>query len=321
MAAKSEGPQPQHVLCESATKHDLKGVNPAISIAAKEGPVVMVYQHWKPGLHGIANGIYYCQGTLKDKKITWGTEQTLETEGCSFPKVSITNDGTAVLVYGKGTRCYYRTGQMQKNVFTWDPEQMIDEGAHPSVSVSDDKPHVVVVSFITNNHGYVRVGAVDQSAKKIVWKDDKHEVTADKLEDLTVAINQKMEAVVAYRTGMMVSTVHCKTGKVEGGQVVFTGEEAAKVKEVKGYYPSVSINKHGCILLIFEHMTPMRKIMAHCGVIKKGEVQWKGDTADNVDSGHKPSVSLTSSGEFVEVHESHLPVVDQSMFYRIGELQ
>ena len=59
-------------------------------------------------------------------------------------------------------------------------------------------------------------------------------------------------------------------------------------------------------------------------------VRWRGQVgssggmlqppADGIDSGHRPSVSLTEKGEFVEIHESYLPVVDQSMFYRIGKL-
>ena len=321
MATKQEKAEaiPKHVLCENAIKHDLKGVSPSIAVN-KDGCVVMVYQHWKPGLHGISQGIYFCVGTLKDKKITWEGEQTLETEGCSAPKVSIANDGTVVLVYGKGTRCYYRTGSMQKTSLTWDSEQMIDEGAQPSVSV--DKHHTVVIAFISNNHGYARVGTVDPSAKKIVWKDDKFELTPDKVEDLAIATNQNKGAVVAYRTGVMKSMVHCKYGKIDAGKVVFTGEATASdgEKELKGYYPTVSLNKNGRVLVVFEQLSPLRKVLAQCGVIERGGVQWKDEAPDSIDNGHRPSVSLTESGEFVEIHESHLPVVDQSMFYRIGQL-
>ena len=46
-----------------------------------------------------------------------------------------------------------------------------------------------------------------------------------------------------------------------------------------------------------------------------GGIQWRDEAADSIDNIHRPSVSLTESGKFVEIHESHLPVVDQSMFY------
>ena len=36
-----------------------------------------------------------------------------------------------------------------------------------------------------------------------------------------------------------------------------------------------------------------------------------GKAPDVIDNGHRPSVSLTEKGEFVEIHESHLPVVGQ----------
>ena len=56
-------------------------------------------------------------------------------------------------------------------------------------------------------------------------------------------------------------------------------------------------------------------------VERSGGVQWRDAAApDVIDNDHRPSVSLTEKGEFVEIHESHLPVVDQSMFYRIGQL-
>ena len=317
MATKQEKAEvtPKHVLCEPAIKHDLRGVSPSISLN-KEGSVVMVYQHWKPGLKGISHGIYYCQGTLKDKKITWGAEQTLETEGCSAPKVSIADNGTVVLVYGKGTRCYYRTGSVQKSAVSWDPEQMIDEGNHPCVSIADNR---VVVAFISNNHGYARVGAIDPSAKKITWKEDKFELTPDKVDDLAIAINKNNDVVVAYRTGLVKSMVHCKYGKIEGGLVTFT---AGVEKELKGYYPTIGFNKNGRILVVFEQLSPLRKIFAQYGEVEKsGGVQWRDAAApDVIDNGHRPSVSLTEKGEFVEIHESHLPVVDQSMFYRIGQL-
>ena len=315
--ATKEKPEatPKHVLCEPAIKHDLRGVIPSISLN-KEGSIIMVYQHWKPGLKGISHGIYYCQGTLKDKKITWGVEQTLETEGCSTPKVSVADNGTVVLVYGKGTRCYYRTGSVQKSGVSWDPEQMIDEGNQPCVSVADNR---VVVAFISNNHGYARVGAIDSSAKKIVWKEDKFELTPDKVDDLAIAINQNKDVMVAYRTGLVKSTVHCKYGKIEDGKVMFT---AGVEKELKGYYPTVGLNKNGCVLVVFEQLSPLRKIFAQYGEVERsGGVQWRDAAApDIIDSGHRPSVSLTEKGEFVEIHESHLPVVDQSMFYRIGQL-
>ena len=309
------------MLCENAIKHDLRGVSPSISVN-KEGSVVkVVYQHWKPGLKGISHGVYYCQGTLKDKRITWGPEQTLETEGCSAPKVSIADNGTAVLVYGKGTRCYYRTESVQKSGSTqWDPEQMVDEGNQPCVSVAENR---VVVAFISNNHGYARVGTIDSSAKKIVWKEDKFELTpSDKVDDLAIAINQNKDAVVAYRTGLVKSMVHCKCGKIEGGRVVFTGSDGAPEKEIKGYYPTVSLNKNGRILVVFEQLSPLRKIFALYGEVERssGQVQWRDAAPDGIDNGHRPSVSLTEKGEFVEIHESHLPVVDQSMFYRIGQL-
>ena len=321
MATKQEKAEatPKHVLCENAIKHDLRGVSPSISVN-KEGSVVMVYQHWKPGLKGISHGIYCCQGTLKDKKITWGLEQTLESEGCSAPKVSIADNGTVVLVYGKGTRCYYRTGSVQKGGVSWDPEQMIDEGNQPCVSVAENR---VVIAFISNNHGYARVGAIDSSAKKIVWKEDKFELTPDKVDDLAIAINQNKDAVVAYRTGLVKSMVHCKYGKIEGGQVVFTGSAGGAEKELKGYYPTVSLNKNGRVLVAFEQLSPLRKIFAQYGEVERsaeGAVQWRDAAPDCIDNGHRPSVSLTEKGEFVEIHESHLPVVDQSMFYRIGQL-
>ena len=318
MATKPEKAEatPNHVRCEPAIKHDLRGVSPSISLN-KEGSVVMVYQHWKPGLKGISHGIYYCQGTLKDKKITWGVEQALETEGCSAPKVSIADNGTVVLVYGKGTRCYYRTGSVQKSGVSWDSEQMIDEGNQPCVSVADNR---VVVTFISNNHGYARVGAIDPSAKKITWKEDKFELTPDKVDDLAIAINKNNDVVVAYRTGLVKSMVHCKYGKIEGGLVTFG--TAGVEKELKGYYPAIGLNKNGRILVVFEQLSPLRKIFAQYGEVEKsGGVQWRDAAApDVIDNGHRPSVSLTEKGEFVEIHESHLPVVDQSMFYRIGQL-
>ena len=317
MATKQEKAEatPKHVVCEPAIKHDLRGVSPSISLN-KEGSVVMVYQHWKPGLKGISHGIYYCQGTLKDKKITWGVEQILETEGCSAPKVFIADNGAAVLVYGKGTRCYYRTGSVQKSGVSWDPEQMIDEGNQPCVSIADNR---VVIAFISNNHGYARVGAIDSSTKKIAWKEDKFELTPDKVDDLAIAINKNNDVMVAYRTGLVKSMVHCKYGKIEGGLVTFT---AGVEKELKGYYPTIGLNKNGRILVVFEQLSPLRKIFAQYGEVEKsGGVQWRDAAApDVIDNGHRPSVSLTEKGEFVEIHESHLPVVDQSMFYRIGQL-
>ena len=91
-------------------------------------------------------------------------------------------------------------------------------------------------------------------------------------------------------------------------------------KELKGYYPTIGLNKNGRVLVVFEQLSPLRKIFAQCGEVERsGGVQWRDAAAPNgIDSGHRPSVNLTEKGELVEIHESHLPVVDQSMFYHIG---
>jgi hypothetical protein len=117
--------------------------------------------------------------------------------------------------------------------------------------------------------------------------------------------------------------VHCKYGKIEGGQVTFVAGSGGTEKELKGYYPTVSLNKNGSVLVVFEQLSPLRKIFAQYGEVERsgGGVQWRDAAApDGIDNGHRPSVSLTEKGEFVEIHESHLPAVDQSMFYRIGQL-
>ena len=62
----------------------------------------------------------------------------------------------------------------------------------------------------------------------------------------------------------------------------------------------------------------LRKIFTQYGEVERsagGAIQWRDAAPDGIDNGHRPSVSLTEKGEFVEIQESHLPVVDQSMFY------
>ena len=110
---------------------------------------------------------------------------------------------------------------------------------------------------------------------------------------------------------------------IEGEQVVFTGTSGGEAKELMGYYPTVSLNKNGHVLVVFEQLSPLRKIFAQYGEVERstgGAIQWRDAAPDGIDNGHRPSISLTEKGGFVEIHESYLPVVDQSMFYRIGQL-
>ena len=106
--------------------------------------------------------------------------------------------------------------------------------------------------------------------------------------------------------------------------MVFTGSAGGAEKELKGYNPMVSLNKNGRILVVFEQLSPLRKIFAQYGEVERSAGGWSSgemcQAPDGIDNGHRPSVSLTEKGEFMEIHESHLPVVDQSMFYRIRQL-
>ena len=65
---------------------------------------------------------------------------------------------------------------------------------------------------------------------------------------------------------------------IEGGQVVFTGTAGGEAKELMGYYPTVSLNKNGHVLVVFEQLSPLRKIFAQYGEIEKsGEVRSSGE--------------------------------------------
>ena len=256
-------------------------------------------------------------------RITWGSEETCDVITGNDPKIILVKSDkkTAVMVYSRNTRCYCRTGLVKTKSIAWDPEEfVIDEGIKPSVTAHKD--NTLVVAFITNNRAYTRVGQIDGS-RKIKWMDDKCEF-AEGVDDVAISMNKQGSIIAAYSkppalfSSLSDGTTFCTVGKIEEDKRVKFGAESTRIK---GHYPSVSINDHGRILLMFQQATIYRNLFIQCGIIRGGTkaITWTNeDTRKDVDFGHKPSVYLMNSGQFIEVHKGYL---SSSLFFRTGEIK
>ena len=211
-----------------------------------------------------------------------------------------------------------------KDSIEWYDENMIDKGSCPSVSVSNDRT-VVVAFFSCHRHCYTRVGTVDLWTHTIVWTKDKQLTTESSfgLRSVSVAVNDDKSVVIA---GSSATVIQCKTGKITSGQIDFGKQTEA----ITGHSPTVSINMDGHIMLMFQEdlvsnvifQRRMRNLFAQCGILQDGNIiKWRKRLPDGIDFGHKPSVCLTEKGEFVEVHQSHIPILNHSLYFRVGQLK
>ena len=347
--ASNSPEEPSDIWYTSATKcGDIKGYNPTISIASDES-AVMVYAERpvrerlrsvftqlrrRESDGGEASSMFYTVGTLTRGKMTWGSQKAFESVACSFPSVAVANDGTVVLAYVKNSKCFYRIGMKErtKDSIEWYDENVIDEGSCPSVCISNDR--TVVVAFIScHRHCYTRVGTVNLSTHTIVWTKDKQQLTGKRacgLKSVSVAVNDNKNVVIAYNTegdtDSSAKVIQCKTGKITSGQIDFGKQTEA----ITGHSPTVSINMDGHIMLMFQEdlvfnvifQRRMRNLFAQCGFLQDGNViKWRKGLPDGIDFGHWPSVCLTEKGEFVEVHQSHVPKLNDSLYFRVGQLK
>ena len=306
------------------------GRNSSVSVDEGSGSIVVAYQHTHsvPVFPDVQStpAIHYAFGDIKRDamKITWRSEKTCESISGHNPKIALLKNDkkTVVMVYVKDNRCYCRLGLVKGNEsIAWDEvEQIIDEGTNPSVTVSNDK--TLIVAFISNSRAYSRVGVVNESSRKIEWKSDKREI-ADRVEDVDISMNKNKDVVVAYTKATSYAldngTIHCKVGSVRSGQVEF-GKESA---ELNGHFPSISINDHSHILVMFQQLTLklfQQNLFIQCGVLQSGSIQWAVSAAASggIDSGRNPSVYLMNSNRFVEVHSGFFT---KFLFFRTGEMK
>ena len=320
--SESEVVCPRYVLFQASKQFSSSGEHP--TICQNEKFVIGITAgYYRSGT------LFYTLGTVEDKTVTWKKEKKIELDGnCSFPSVAATNGGIILLAYVKSkTSCYYTVGTLTDDDVEWSQSNLIDDGRSPSISicVEDDNTHRVVFAFITAaKRGYTRVGTLDLDQKSIHWNGEKYEISPfssdPSFNQISVALSPNKEVVIAYRWGYR--KIYCQIGKFtttsHGECIEFssTGND-----NLFGSSPSISINKKGHVMIIFQS-TVGRKLMCQTGVVQPrgmGEgVVWKDRTAEHFDYGCYPSVTLADNNTFIELHGSNFGA---SLHYRVGEIQ
>ena len=92
-------------------------------------------------------------------------------------------------------------------------------------------------------------------------------------------------------------------------------------KDMSGSSPVVTINKHNCIISVY-FSTTFRKLLMKFGTVNvdsKNIIEWseQGPPLD-YGSGMYPSVTLSSDGQVVRMHETKFGGND--LFYEVGNL-
>ena len=320
---ESEVACPRYVLFQSSKQFSSSGEHPTISKNEKF-VIAISAGYYRSGT------LFYTLGTTEDKTATWKKEKKIELDGnCSFPSVATTSEGIVLLAYVKSkTSCYYTVGTLSDDDdIEWSQSNLIDDGRSPSISlcIEDDNTLKVVFAFITAaKRGYTRVGTLDLDQKAIRWNGEKYEISPfssdPSFNQISVTLNPNKEVVIAYRWGYR--KIICQIGKFtttsHGECIEFssTGND-----NLYGCSPSISINKKGHVLIIFQS-TMGRKLMCQSGAVQPrgmGEgIVWKDRTAELIDYGCYPSVTLADDDTFIELHGSNL---GPSLHYRIGEIQ
>lgn len=321
--SESEVVCPRYILFQSSKQFSSAGEHP--TVCKNEKFVIAVSAgYYRSGT------LFYALGTTEDKTVTWKKEKKIELDGnCSFPSVAATSEGVVLLAYVKSkTSCYYTIGTLtDDDDIEWSQSNLIDDGRSPSISlcIEDNNTHMVVFAFITAaKRGYTRVGTLDLDQKAIRWNGEKYEISPfssdPSFNQISVALSPNKEIVIAYRWGYR--KIVCQIGNFtmtsHGECIEFS---STSNDNLYGCSPSISINKKGHILIIFQSIMG-RKLMCQSGVVQPrgmGEgIVWKDRTAELIDYGCYPSVTLADNDTFIELHGSNFGA---SLHYRIGEIQ
>lgn len=284
--------------------------------------------------------LYYMVGKVDGKKLEWHDEKKILLDGhCSFPSVAATSEGMIFLAYVKNQQFHYIFGKKVGNQVEWSHPTEIEElegikNVSVSLHIGDDDTITFVLAYVSSSdsgcHGYTWIGILQPGVqeKNILWNRGKQKIcSASNFKEVSIAISPSKDVIVAYRVGYM--KICCQVGKLttttdhafsdEYGIEFYSGPG---ISNLHGFYPSVTINKHGHVMLMYQSTT-LRKVMCHTGIVQSeglsGRIEWKDNSvADHVDYGCYPAVTLADTGDFIELHGTNFGT---SLFYRVGKLE
>ena len=268
-------------------------------------------------------------------KVEWQDENKIELDGhCAFPSVAATSEGVILLAYVKNkSTCHYIVGNLKRvgNQVEWSHSTLIDDGNNISVSLHVGKGNILtaVLAFVSGvNRGYTRVGVLDPRQKSIKWKGEKQEISnASNFREVSIAISPSKDIVVAYRLGLFQPQLYSQIGKLTTASEPSPDDQCIEFHSegsnanLYGFHPSITINQQGQVMWMYQSIAG-RKIMLRTGIIQStglsGGINWKDDgVADHIDYGCYPTVTLTDTGVFIEIHGTNFGT---SLFYRVGML-
>lgn len=271
-------------------------------------------------------------------RVEWQSENKIELDGnCTCPSVAATNEGVIILAYVKdGSQCHYVVGKREDNLVDWSCHSTaIDDGSHVSVGLHvGENSHTLTVMFAfvsAASRGYTRVGKLEPGQRIIDWDGDKREIcNSTKFKKVSIAIspNQENMIAIAYQLGpMLLTKIHCQVGKLitSTANSRYIEFYPARDDGIKGWHPSVTINKDGYIMMAYQSFIG-RNLKCHSGIVQRGhlsaEIIWKEAIADCFGEGCYPTVFLTDmqslSGVFIELHGVNRGF---SLHYCIGRLE
>ena len=131
-----------------------------------------------------ANQLRWRLGQITSGVLTWQERSTAFTaDGSSandvngdLPSVSINDSGRAVVVYRRGTRLFYRTGQYVAATSTtgasiiWQSPHDYDDGTDPSVAITSDNWVFEAHKASPLDNLYQRVGRISNDGETIEWQ-------------------------------------------------------------------------------------------------------------------------------------------------------
>jgi hypothetical protein len=295
----------------SKSKQYDTGEDPSVSMNNQK---VIVETHSSPGtLFDPGIKLWYHVGKLtSDTTVDWGDSHQYDTGW--EPSVAINDLGQVVQVHLTDSvnqvDLWYRVGKVNGDVVEWGDSQKYDTGGHPAVAINNNGTVVEVhdsgIGVSTPTLWY-RVGQI--AGDKIDWK-GKAKYDDGFKPDVAIDDNGNVVEVHGVTVGF---DLWYHVGTINGGLIEWGGSH----RLADGVDPSIAIGKDKAVLEVYGAPTPNADeadLLYRTGVISGKEIEWDKD-GEKFGEGQFISVTLSSSGDAVEVHQSEN---EQTLWYSVG---
>ena len=245
------------------------------------------------------NNLYYQIGQLFGNSITWNKKGVKYDTG-NHPAIVVTAAGKIIEVHNGGgnNNLYYRIGHIDSNEIIWDNNQSkkYDTGDNPAIVFTPEGKIIEVHNGGGNNNLYYRIAHLHEN--NIIWDSDSIKYDTGNRPAITFTSEGK---IIEVHNGGENNKLYYRIGQLNANSIIWDSGSKG-IEYDSGDNPSIAVTPSGRIIEVHNGSGDNNNLYYRTGAINGDTIVWEKVKGTKYDSGNRPSLTLTSEGTIIEVH-------------------